>query len=240
MNKKYKFIITILIGILIIGWGIWVTLANSSKTHSLFSETIFEEGDQIRERITYPITENKSFNKKILNMINDEKSTFRMQVNDVKKVQNMLNFIYTFNVHYKASTTSFFYSIHFVISKFVGGAHNERIDKMYYYDFKSEKEIYLSDFFIDYPLALQSLSVLSFEKLKYYYNNDNSLFDIEELKKGLEPIPDNFQYIMFNEDDIVLLFPPYQVGPWSTGEVRISFSYEELNKFLKPEYQIHD
>ena len=38
---------------------------------------------------------------------------------------------------------------------------------------------------------------------------------------------------MFEEENLKIIFPPYQVGPWSSGEIDVLIPYFKIEKYLK-------
>ena len=53
------------------------------------------------------------------------------------------------------------------------------------------------------------------------------------VRDGLKPIKENFQYLVFDEDSLKIVFPPYQVGPWSSKKIIVAIPYLELASYLK-------
>ena len=192
------------------------------------NKSIIEIKDNYQIRINYPIYKNEQFNKKIKDFINIQKDSFVKKVIDLQKKKISHNKIYDLNIKYSIEDNKEFYSIHFIISYYLGGSKYKREDAVFYYDYKNNKELVWNDLFKDEEKTLNALSKLSKEKLE---NLDVRLYS--KFDKGIEPIIDNFSNILFLEKDIKVIFPPYQVAPWSTGEVDINISYDELDKALK-------
>lgn len=64
-----------------------------------------------------------------------------------------------------------------------------------------------------------------------------SEFDPSYLNDGTEPTDANFQFTYLEGADVVILFPPYQVGPWALGKQDARIPKSELTEILRPEYR---
>ncbi len=56
---------------------------------------------------------------------------------------------------------------------------------------------------------------------------------IDEGTEGWE----DFAAFIFGTENLELVFPPYQVGPYALGSQNVEVPYEELAVFLRPEYR---
>ena len=78
---------------------------------------------------------------------------------------------------------------------------------------------------------LKELSTLSEYLLK---EKKNLLYDdVKMVKTGLTPTIENFSLLIFLEDNLQIIFPPYQVGPWSSGAISIKIPYLSIENYLK-------
>ena len=59
--------------------------------------------------------------------------------------------------------------------------------------------------------------------------------DMEYIKSGTLPEEDAFQSFYFEGSTLVLLFPPYQIGPYALGMILLPIPASEL-KDLRPAY----
>lgn len=64
-----------------------------------------------------------------------------------------------------------------------------------------------------------------------------SEFDPTYMNDGTEPTEANFQFTYLEGTDVVILFPPYQVGPWALGKQDARIPKSELSAVLKAEYR---
>ena len=94
------------------------------------------------------------------------------------------------------------------------------------------EEIFLDDILMYNESFLEELSVLAKDILLKEKND--VIFDDEViLDEGLMPTATNFQYLMFEEQNLKVIFPPYQVGPWSSGAIDVLIPYSKIVKYLK-------
>lgn len=137
-----------------------------------------------------------------------------------------------YNVFVDTSFYNHIVSIHFVIYIYTGGAHDIRFDKVYYYDLEKNKEVNILDI-VD--LNENFLDLLSCEAYQYLKKEKYGLIYDDEylLKDGLSPIKENFEYLVFENNSLKVVFPPYQVGPWSSGEINFSIPYQKIANYLK-------
>ena len=138
--------------------------------------------------------------------------------------------------NYRTTYTIYFYhdlvSIHFVLYTYQGGAHDIRYDKVVYYGLDDHKKKTLDDIILDKHEFLEKISILAKEELlkekKELIYEDNYLF-----QDGISPTEQNYQYLVFDEEALKIIFPPYQVGPWSSGEIYATIPYLDIASFLK-------
>lgn len=138
----------------------------------------------------------------------------------------------TYNTYYDISYYKNIASIHFTIFVYSGGAHDIRFDKVYYYDINQNEELKLNDIIDDMNDFFLLISKLSYNYLTSEFQ-DAIYKEKEMLIDGLKPDLEHFQYIIFDLNGINIIFPPYQVGPWSSGEIVVPIKYQDIDKYLK-------
>lgn len=237
IKKKYIKIFS-LVGIILIILLIFLFtqffMSKKEKDMSIYhNETIIDNGDNYYIKVEYPKLFNKKINKKISDMVNDEISVFK---SNTKILSEATDFEYELNIQYNVSKTNRLYSIHFIIYKYLGGAHYERDDLIYYYDYIDDKEVSWESLFVDKKDALNELSILTSNGLKSEYS-EYIYSEKDMFKEGVKAIKNNFKYIMLNRNGLEVIFPPYQVGPWSSGEMTIKIGYKDINNILAEKYR---
>ena len=113
-----------------------------------------------------------------------------------------------------------------------GGAHGMYSTSYLLFDLNSHKQLLLPDIlqrFADAKLL---------EALRELYQENYADY-VEHWLKGSPAeqaeilLTDNF---VFNEQGLTFSYPPYVLGPYSEGEVRLTLDYGQLKGILKPEY----
>lgn len=142
---------------------------------------------------------------------------------------NLLPF--TLNTTYTITSNSAatVYSVVIETTYYTGGAHANYSYKGYTLD--NFRRYELEDFFKD-PEGAYKYMVKSIEN-SIYNNIQKSKLGLESLKyfDGVEVnLTDAVYYVSGN--NIVLLFPHYILGPYSSGEIEFVFSFQELRPFL--------
>lgn len=134
----------------------------------------------------------------------------------------------TYNIFYDVAIYQDIASIHFILYVYSGGAHDIRFDQVVYYDLNALKEVFFSDLVQDNQEFYQF--VRSFSKEKLLNESKDLIYDDMFLfEDGLEKIP----YFVFESNHFQVIFPPYQVGPWSSGEIHVEIPYSLIASYLK-------
>lgn len=122
-------------------------------------------------------------------------------------------------------TLSYIYSIYVD----TGGAHPNLYFKTFTFDERTGSHLTLADLFTGNYLA--ELSRVSRAKLPDVIGE---YADTEYIAEGTTPEEQNFETFFFDGEHFVLLFPPYQVGPYALGPVTLRIPATDLP--LRSEY----
>lgn len=127
-------------------------------------------------------------------------------------------------------------TVSYVFSMFADtlGAHPNGYYRTYTFDKESGEGLHLDDIF-GTPDYLEVLSMLSRQALAAKL--DEFGYDKEYLEAGTTAFADNFQNFYLEGDNFVVLFPPYQVGPWVIGTQTAELPRAELGNTLKEAYR---
>ena len=138
----------------------------------------------------------------------------------------------TYNISYKLNFYHDIVTIYFTVYVYSGGAHDIRYDKTYYYDLNHGKSLKLADLITNENEFFKKISILSKEILE---NEKKDLIykDTYLVEDGLKPTKEKFLNIIFEADSLKIIFPPYQVGPWSSGEITVKIPYQDIAQYLK-------
>jgi len=140
-----------------------------------------------------------------------------------------------YSMHTGVRTVSYVYQMY----QDTGGAHPNTYYRTFTFDTKTGSEVKLADAFIpgtDYLTELSTKARLELPPLMAArYNIDVSTLDTTYVNSGTTPKAENFQNFYFEGSTFVLLFPPYQVGPYVLGMIELPFPAGEVTG-LRPEY----
>ena len=115
------------------------------------------------------------------------------------------------------------------------GAHPNTFYRTFTFDLKTGAELKISDLFVPRSDYLKRLSAIAeFELSKSL----KDMTDIEYIRQGVTAEALNFQTFAIEGEDLILIFPPYQVAPYAAGTQTVSIPLEQLKEILKPEYQL--
>lgn len=113
------------------------------------------------------------------------------------------------------------------------GAHPNVYYRTFVFDKKTGEGLHLDDLFVSNQY-LDMLSEKTRASLEETLGKDASP---DMLEAGTTPFPDNFQNFYLDNDELVIIFPPYQVGPWALGTLEARIPRSELSPFFKIEYR---
>lgn len=136
------------------------------------------------------------------------------------------------DINYLVSSSPHTISYIFTIYMNTGGAHPNSYFKTFVFDTESGARLALAQLFSPGAPYLARLSEISRAKLPGIIGE---YADTEYIADGSMPEEENFQDFFFDTDALVILFPPYQVGPYALGPITLRIPAIEL-KDLKPQY----
>lgn len=221
----------IIFSVIIIGIVLF-SLTFMHKDSSLkFEIHEIEEKSNYTLKIDYPSIANKEMDNKVTNYIKEKKEEFLNNATDLKDITDTkcdLSITYTIKdlFDYKA--------LYISIYSYLGGAHYNREDKTYYFDEKTGQELTIENFLEENKLS--ELASLAYYYTIKYYKDNNLTYNEEWIKNGTSAKIENYSYFDINNDGLALLFVPYQVGPYSDGEISITIPEKELKGIVKNDY----
>lgn len=62
--------------------------------------------------------------------------------------------------------------------------------------------------------------------------------NMEYIESGTTPTAENFQNFALKGDTLIIIFPPYQVGPWALGTQMVEIPLAEVADILAPAYAL--
>jgi hypothetical protein len=147
---------------------------------------------------------------------------------------------YTLDASHEEYTGPHTVSYLFQIYEDTLGAHPNAYYRSFTFDANTGKELRIADVF-ESPTYLETLSRISREMLIPQIAEVSQVsvdeLDTDYIETGTMPDPNNFQVFYFTSTDLVIVFPPYQVGPWVLGTQTVSIPRAELEGELKATYK---
>ncbi|MFZ1987750.1 MAG: DUF3298 domain-containing protein [Minisyncoccia bacterium] len=121
------------------------------------------------------------------------------------------------------------------------GAHPNTFFRTFTFDTKTGESLILADLFTPGANYLETLSTVARAKLPKIISTAQNIpvsdVDTEYIGDGTTPNEDNFQNFYFEGSNLVILFPPYQVGPYVLGIVTLPVPLAELKNILETTYR---
>lgn len=140
-----------------------------------------------------------------------------------------------YSIKISPQTVSYIYQIY----EDTGGAHPNTYYRTFTFDSSTGAALAMEDLFTAGAPYLDTLSLLSRARLPGMIaertSSDVASVNIEYIESGTPPEADSFQSFYLEGNTLVLVFPPYQVGPYVLGMIELSLATTEVPG-LKSEY----
>lgn len=204
---------------------IFLILINIEKEFKYTVTTQLENSSNYKIEIFSPKFNNKKINKKIKDFIENEKKIFFENINGLEE----MNMVFELFIDYNIINSGDILNIHLESYLYTGGSHGIKNDIILTYDYKKNK--FLDHNYLFEKNYLEKLSELTLSKIKS--NSNYHFFDEQLLDDGIKPVIENFDLIIFNKETFTIIFPQYQIAPWSEGVISLEFSYDELGNSIK-------
>lgn len=191
------------------------------------------------------------FNQKIRELIDEKISDFRKDREEIDEedIESMkeAKFRDSLWIDYDVTfANENIISVNFTISTYsYGAAHPNHSSFTYNFDFRKKAPLALHEIFTENADYLSRLSKLCKEKVKRerlrrlseidktIINPSEDDLDTEWIKTGTAPDLENYSAWALTEKGILIIFPPYQVGPYAEGFFEILVTYDEIKDILR-------
>ncbi|HEY4489443.1 MAG TPA: DUF3298 domain-containing protein [Candidatus Paceibacterota bacterium] len=148
---------------------------------------------------------------------------------------------YTMGVEYKLfespETVSYVYQIY----QDTLGAHPNTYYRTFLFDRASGEVLHLEDLFVPGAPYLERLSERTRAELPVIMARmaqmSPSEVDMDYVNSGTMPIGDSFGNFKIDGTNLVMIFPPYQVGPYVYGTIEVPIPLSSLGDILRSEYR---
>ncbi|MCX7918550.1 MAG: DUF3298 and DUF4163 domain-containing protein [bacterium] len=194
-------------------------------------KNIHQKTDTYLINITYPCVTNNIINRKIEKLIRNTIADFKHQISPKRISPAWKNELWiTYRItHYSERIKS----IRFDIYTFTGGAHGTTLVVTKTYDFKTGKELALSDIFNSKTDYLVRISAFVRPILAQKLQPSQS----DWINTGTAPISKNYQTFMLTDKSIIFIFQQYQVGPRIVGIPEVELPFEQIQDILTPQFR---
>lgn len=143
---------------------------------------------------------------------------------------------YTLDMDFEVSQSPKTVSFVYTIFQDTMGAHPNTYYRTFTFNLKTGAEVHLDDLFTGN--YLERLSEISRKDLAESIAKDTEAEpDTDYIASGTLPIADSFQNFALKDNSFILIFPPYQVGPYVLGVRTVEIPLSEIQDILSPEYQ---
>lgn len=143
---------------------------------------------------------------------------------------------YAMGIDYNAYTSTKYISYVFNIYEDTGGAHPNSYYATLNFNKNGEK-VELADLFKNDARYLDRLSDLSYNFIiKEATKRFESTLDddqIDWIRMGTAPTPETLQFYYVNGENLVLIFPPYQVSAYAAGTFEAKIPLSKISDILK-------
>ena len=248
--------------LLILGGVLWYMMSNPAPEPSELptvpagpsigqSERISENGQYHEVSAEYPATTPlrasagaeadaaavaafRSFEERIIETFKDQSGLATLTEEEIEMFGLGNERKYAIGIDYEMYQSKATVSYVFMIYEDTLCAHPNGYYRTFTFDLETGAGLQLSELFAPDVDYLTVLSQKSREAL-YEQLGENAVSDM--LEPGTTPDEDNYQNFYLEGDALVIIFAPYQVGPWAIGTQEVRIPTSELSGMLKAEYQ---
>lgn len=188
----------------------------NSTTQNISSEVgsvrADEKSGNIFIKARYPVTNSSSANSYLRDFVLGSIYNFKQDtawINDLEESPLSLSL----SIDYKVFQSSEYNSYVFTSDSYTGGAHGVQSTKTFVFD-KSGRSLNIRDFV--QPEKLKDLSSNIQSELLKYPNADKTW-----IQDGAGEKYSNFEVFYLDKENVVFVFDPYQVAPYSDGIKRV-------------------
>lgn len=210
MKLKYYFVFFVVLGFLV--FSLHCVALEVTKEQVLQSEK-----EMVRYRITKdtPRESDEKLNRILERRIEEVRTGF---LEIVSKGDTSLDIEYTLDITYQRYVYEKYISYCFIISTYTGGAHPNSTLFTIVYDTEKEEVVSLPE---------DALEIISSSVRGDLLMNPR-IVRTDFMMSGTEVRIENFQNFVFTKEGILFFFPPYQVGPYSSGVFQSLVPWEEF------------
>ncbi len=210
------------------------------------SDTKIEESSQSNRyhiEVHYPVVTlaqhddlAKDANTVIRAFASDTIESFKKDVVEMESPNVPKDFVSDLSVRWSTLLVSpTIISIRFDESAYIAGsAHPNNQTRILNYDMERHLLLQTGDLFASSTLAIPFLADYSKTKLTALLNDESKEIFNDITLPGITPTTENFSVIGITKEGLLIVFPPCQVAPCSSGTIHIPIPRAELSERISP------
>lgn len=199
-------------------------------TEGIDRNLLVETGPQYAINVQAPVTRSARVNGDVQDLINDEIKTFIENASEPSNAEfGDSQLIIEYETHrWDDTRTTFVFEVYYYMA---GAAHGNSHAITRTYNLTTGDVIRLSDLFKPGSDYLDRLSQLSRRELSK--GQLGEMYDQDWVEEGTAPLAENFERFVPTPSGLMIIFDPYQIGPWAIGEQRVTIPWADLSDVLK-------
>lgn len=188
-----------------------------------------KENDKYYEiNAVYPKTQSDSISLYFKNYIEEQITQFKDDTSWINEIESDTNTKLTLDIKYDFIESSNAQNYVFSTYSYTGGAHGLQIRKTF--SFNQEGQLLtISNLFKNGFDGLKTFSVLVQKEL---LNKEE--VNPEWVKDGAAPKDENYKSFIVTDTGVKILFDPYQVAPYSAGNIDIAIPIKDFRDIANP------
>ncbi|MBP6858194.1 MAG: DUF3298 domain-containing protein [Candidatus Pacebacteria bacterium] len=177
----------------------------------------------------YPKTNSDIITNYFKSYVENQIVTFKEDTSWVNEIQSASSASLTLDINYSFVGSDNVQNYIFSTASYTGGAHGLQFRKTFSFN-KEGQLLTLSNIFFNGLDDLNAFSTLVQKEL-----SKRSDVNQEWLSDGAGPNPENYQSFVVTDQGITVLFDPYQVASYASGNIDISIPTSSFSKIANPE-----
>jgi hypothetical protein len=239
MSLKQTVIALVLLAVGIGIFGLWASRTEpiAQAPQEVAASEVVDEGQYYSIRITYPAA-----TPDVRATIESEVSALAAEFKANAKVDDLTpedievmglgdGRKYTFEAEHKEYTSPEYRSYVYTVYEDTLGAHPNTTFKTFVFDKDGNRKT-LTEVLSNNPNALEELSLLVSNDVVAQYRQRAQVDDVTGLlyDEGLAATAENYSNFYVDGDDLVVLFPPYQVAAYAAGSFESRVPLADINR----------
>ena len=254
MNRLGLTVVGVSLLVIALIGGLWYYLAHiqppapapRDETQEPRETTLKDTGDYYEISALYPkiVMEgnpevNAKAEKTVEEFISREIARFKKDYNLLEltpedvEVQRLNERKYTLDISYTHHESEKTVSLVFTLFADTLGAHPNTYYQTFTFSKETGETLALKDLFTDKDTYLETLSGVARKQLTTHIAEVLEMpedeLDTSDIEAGTKPVADNFSWFYLTNDELGLIFPPYQVGPGVLGTQYAHVPIHETN-----------